>query len=159
MFNIVSPVLSKVPSMYDFCSHCLLKNQSFFSGVLPSSVLLLRSSLIPDSSVPLLCLSSKSSVISLAQALIISHLNYCNSLCGWSYSNVFYIAKLLFQKCNSDLFLPVLKPASLYLVSNLAMHDLIALFLILGSKGHQGLCELPKLPNVLCMCIVLEKGC
>lgn len=78
LFNIVSPVLSKVPGMYDLCNQCLLKD--FFSEVLLPSPLLLRSKLIPDSSIPHLCFSSNTIVTSLARAFIISHLNYYNSL-------------------------------------------------------------------------------
>ena len=72
--------LAKVPALYDFCNHCLLKDQSFFSEVLLPSPLPLRSTLIPDSRTPHLCFSSNTIVTSLARAFIISHLNYYSSL-------------------------------------------------------------------------------
>lgn len=74
--------ITQVPSIYDLCNHCLLNDRIFFSGDMPSSSdPVCRRYYRFLIAVLLICAFL---VTSLAQALIISHLNYGTSPLGGS---------------------------------------------------------------------------
>lgn len=79
LLHIVSQLLAKF-LVYLICKYPLLNDRSFFAEDLPSSLLFLTSTLIPNGKIPSPSFSLVPLVTSLAHALIISHLNCCSGL-------------------------------------------------------------------------------